>query len=379
MLRHSVLFRFRWLLIALRVDRTKMETTSFRVLVTGGGAPGTSGTAHMLNKGAQSDGLQIELFTTDLREQFRAGSEFRKSFQIPTPDSDDYLSALNQIIADVSIDLVIPQTTRESAFLSAHTEKVNAKVAVLPAHHFSLLNDKWALLTAFRDTGLPFTDTALVHSVDEFYEAAREIGFPSIDLVVKPLSSSGMRGVRRISAEHETKEKFLKEKPNSWSISQDDLVAILGSGEWPPLLVMPYLDGPEYSVDVFRRFGKTLVLPRRRSLIRAGISMATELELHEEMVRVVEKFVDALNIEGVLGFQFILRDGVPYVIESNPRVQGTMVASLLSGVNLLWLEVKHHLVLPVADQEFEVVNSTGEFLRTWSGELRYATGEIESI
>jgi carbamoyl-phosphate synthase large subunit len=188
-----------------------------------------------------------------------------------------------------------------------------------------------------------------------------------------------MRGVRRVSAGVETKETFLEDKPNSWSISKNDLISILGPGEWPPLLVMPFLDGPEYSVDVLRRFGKTVVLPRRRTAIRAGISMSTELELHAETVRIVEKFVSALDIEGVLGFQFIVRGGVPYVIESNPRVQGTMVASLLSGVNLLWLEVKYQLGLPVEERELEIINSSGEFHRTWSGELRYATGEIESI
>lgn len=333
----------------------------------------------MLNKGATKDGISLELFATDSRDGFGSSANFMKAFKVPPPESKDYLTLLNQIVSNEGIDLVIPQTTRESAFLSSHLDEVRTKVAVLPHNHFNLLNDKGSLLESFREIGLPSVETKVVHSRDEFVEALDSLGFPEVELVVKPLSSSGMRGVRKVTDKLDSKEAFLGDKPHAWSISERDLIAILGQGDWPTLLVMPYLDGPEYSVDVFRRSGNTLVLPRKRKLIRAGISMSTELELNNEIVGVVAKFMTHLDIEGLLGFQFILNEGTPFVLESNPRVQGTMVSSLLSGINLLWLEVKFHLGLESTDEELRILYPSGEFVRTWSGELRFANGEIETI
>ncbi len=356
-----------------------MKTYPLRILLTGGGAPGTTGTSYMLNKGAASDGIPLELFATDSRDSFGSSVNFTKTFTIPPPESENYLALLNQIVSKEGIDLVVPQTTRESAFLSNHVHEVRTKVAVLPHNNFNLLNDKGALMESFREIGLPSVEVVSVTSLAEFEAALSSLGFPEVELVVKPLSSSGMRGVRKITNKLDSKEAFLGEKPHSWSMSERDLITIFGQGDWPTLLVMPYLDGPEYSVDVFRRSGKLLVLPRKRKLIRAGISMSTELDLNEEIVRVVTKFMTHQDIEGLLGFQFILHEGTPYVLESNPRVQGTMVSSLLSGVNLLWLEAKNHLGLPYSDEEWGVVHHSGEFVRTWSGELRFANGEIETI
>jgi carbamoyl-phosphate synthase large subunit len=350
-----------------------------RVLLTGAGAPGTSGTVYLLKEGAKSDGIELNLFGTEAKAEFQKSDDFVRVFAVSRPDSGTYLSEINAIIEREKIDLIIPQTTSESAFFAVNESEVAARVSVLDAQTFEALNNKGALMDAYKEAHLPSTEPLRVNSYSEFLVALDQLGYPRKDVVVKPPNSSGMRGVRRISESAENLQTFLSEKPSSWTMRQEDLVRILGQGSWPSLIATRFLSGPEYSVDVWCRGDSKVVIPRERKEMRAGISMATKLDLHPKIIKTVNTFLKHYEIQGLLGFQFILEEGVPYILECNPRVQGSMVASLLSGVNILWLEVKYQLEIPFSTDETQVSSNTGEFRRTWSGELIFSNGRIESF
>lgn len=333
----------------------------------------------MLKKGAHASDASIKLFGTESRSGFIAPSSIEQVFQVPSPEDPNYLPELSSIIKSYEIDLVIPQTTNESKFLSVHKSQVGTKVAVLGSQDFEMLNNKGYLTEAFLAANLPAPEMYWVSSYSEFLVAVDKLNYPENEIVIKLPSASGMRGVRKVSESHENLEEFLSNKPNVWSLSKSDLVEILGRGIWPKMLAIPFLHGPEYSVDVWRRDGIAIILPRIRSHIRSGISMESNLELEPAISEVVSEFLEHYDIEGLLGFQFIMHQGTPQILECNPRVQGTMVASLLSGVNILWLEVKWQLNLPTSEEEIQLTSGSGHFKRLWSGELFYSNGYIETI
>lgn len=356
-----------------------MFPNPLRILLTGVGAPGTSGTMHMLRKGAETSQVSLNIFGTESRSGFMAPSSIDQVFQVARPNDPKYLHELNSIIEAESIDLVIPQTTHESAFLSRHKSDVACNVAVIQDKEFEMLNNKGLLTEAFVAANLPAPRMHWVRTYSEFLTALEKLNYPINDVVLKLPSSSGMRGVRRVSESQETLEEFTNNKPDGWSVTKNNLVSILGLETWPNMIATQYLLGPEYSVDVWRRNGMTVVLPRIRSQIRSGISMETDLELNESITNIVDEFLKHYDIEGLLGFQFILDSGTPQILECNPRVQGTMVASLLSGVNILWLEVKWQLGIPISKSERKLTSKIGHFKRTWAGELVYSNGDIEPI
>ena len=355
------------------------NSKTIRILVTGIGAPGTSGTLHMLEQGARTSGIELMFFGTETRGGYVGQKSIQETFFLPRPQEPGYLTKLSGIIQSKAIDLVIPQTTNESEYLSQYSSELACKVSVLMYADLKTLNNKGLLMEAFDKAGLPSPAHYWVESGSEFMAAAAKLDYPKKDVVLKLPSSSGMRGVRRISESQETLEEFVNNKPNGWSLNQEALLSMLGEGKWPKMVATSFLIGAEYSVDVWRREGVSIVLPRIRKVIRSGISMETELELNPQIISSVEKFLDHYEIEGLLGFQFIMEDGSPKILECNPRVQGTMVASLLSGVNILWLEVKWQLGLPFSPEEFQVTHQTGQFRRTWAGELIYPDGNIEPI
>jgi carbamoyl-phosphate synthase large subunit len=78
------------------------------------------------------------------------------------------------------------------------------------------------------------------------------------------------------------------------------------------------------------------------------------------------KLAKALGLRYAFGFQFKLdQDGTPKILECNPRVQGTMVASVFSGVNVVWMSVREALGYPVRSIPKKLKSS--EFYRYWGG------------
>ncbi len=132
------------------------------------------------------------------------------------------------------------------------------------------------------------------------------------------------------------------------------------------MIVSEYLPGEEYTIDVFR--GRTtVVIPRKRRSIRSGISFDAEVDLREDLIEYCTNLAVALNLKYCFGFQFkIARDGIPKLLECNPRVQGTMVASVMAGFNLIYYAVMEALGEPAAVDAVEIEDGT-RFVRYWGG------------
>jgi carbamoyl-phosphate synthase large subunit len=105
---------------------------------------------------------------------------------------------------------------------------------------------------------------------------------------------------------------------------------------------MEYLPGTEYSVDMLLRGGETLaVVPRPREITKLGISFMGRIEKNLEIEELASKIAREIGLEYNINMQFKMsEEGVPKIIEINPRVSGTIVMSTGAGVNLPYLGVK---------------------------------------
>jgi carbamoyl-phosphate synthase large subunit len=130
-------------------------------------------------------------------------------------------------------------------------------------------------------------------------------------------------------------------------------------------LVTEYLPGAEYTVDNFLGAQVHAAVPRLRKEIRSGISFVNELEHRDDLMQYSVALGRRIGLQYAVGFQFKLdQDGCAKLLECNPRVQGTMVASLFGDVNVIWLGVKEAMG--------EVVESVpplrpASFHRFWGG------------
>lgn len=343
-----------------------MLPKTLNVLLTGVGAPGTKGTIYALKN--NHDKVRIKITGVDMKDDVIGKYWVNKFYQVPAPENEDYVEKVNKICAKESIGVIIPQTTRETAVLSKNISKVKSKITVSNASPIEKANNKYELMKLCRELGIPCPDFFLVKSVEEMRQRAYELGYPGKPVVVKPQVSFGSRGFRvlREGTSWDLK-RYLSEKPNSTEISLDELVKILERGDsFTELLVTQFLPGSEYTVDAFSGDKVSVAIPRLRKEIVNGISFRTSLDYRKDIIDYSLKLSKALGLHYAFGFQFKLdSDGTPNILECNPRVQGTMVASLFSGVNVIWMSVREALGYPLKFIPKKLKSS--EFYRYWGG------------
>ena len=318
---------------------------SLRVLITGCGAPGIKGTIFSLKN--NFDGRKIEIIGTDIVDEVVGKYLCDKYCKIPkATDTQNYLETLLRISDKEKVDVLIPQNTAELSVLALNKQDFNqagTSIIVSDKDAINIANNKFELMKICKEINVPACRFWLVNTFDEMIGYATDLGWPENRVVVKPPVSNGLRGVRIIDEHIDLKEAYYNEKPNSLNIKMEDLKKILGS-EFPELIVTEYLPGDEYTIDVLSTSKATVVIPRKRDLIRSGITFNGTTEYNEELIEYSKKLSDRIDLEFCFGFQFRLDDnGTPKILECNPRVQGTMVLATFAGANIIYGAVKSAL------------------------------------
>jgi carbamoyl-phosphate synthase large subunit len=324
--------------------------TDLTVLVTGCGAPGFPGTLWSLRHNYDDRALRV--VGTDMNDA-QAGRYLADAFhRVPAADDEAFVPELLSICRTESVDVVLPQVTRELPVLAdakAAFADAGTAVAVADPSTIARANDKGALVDRCEALGVPAPETTRVSTAADLRAACADLGHPDRPVVVKPPTANGSRGMRILDPDRDRKRAFYEDKPTGRYATLDGLVEVLGES-FPELLVMEYLPGTEYTVDVFRPpgGGEVVAIPRRRDSVTAGISFRGSLARHEGIIEATRRLADDLGLAYAFGFQFKkAADGEPKILECNPRVQGTMVTSTFARANVTYSAIKAALDEPV--------------------------------
>nr|MDA8387813.1 ATP-grasp domain-containing protein [Nitrospiraceae bacterium] len=307
---------------------------------------------------------------TDIRTDV-AGKYLSDGFYtVPRPEDEGYISGMTGIARKEGVKVIIPQTTREVEIISryaAHFDEFGVRVAASGYESVKEANDKSALLAKAKQIGIPYPSFIMTRSEKEFVAAASALGYPENRVVVKPPVSNGMRGLRILAKDPWNVRRFLMEKPDGTETDLENILKMLRRGEWPPLLVVEYLEGAEYTVDVFRNSSGVVAIPRLRGSIRSGITFETSADYRADLIEYSGALAKACNLRYCFGFQFKLSgEGVPKLLECNPRVQGTMVFSSFAGFNMIYYSVMEALGRPVDTGRIRLKEDV-QFRRYWGG------------
>lgn len=101
-------------------------------------------------------------------------------------------------------------------------------------------------------------------------------------------------------------------------------------------MVMEFLDGYEYSVDCLAMNGELLAAVPRKKVSGRNQLLEENLALLET-AKVITK---ELNIPYNFNIQFIYKNGVPKLLEINPRMSGGMYMSCMSGINFPYAAIQ---------------------------------------
>ena len=344
-----------------------------KVLITGGGAPGIMGTLYSLKN--NFDNRRVKTVCVDM-DSGAVGRYICDSFyQVPPASSPDFISAVQDVCRRENVDVVLPQVTAELLkFANARKEfeEEGTVVATSSSNAIINANNKFNLIRISEKLNVPYPKYRLVRTWNELTDAGEDFGYP---FAVKPPEGNGMRGFRVVHKSYNARERFFKDKPDSTNIDLDTLHRIIGD-EFPELLVMEYLPGLEYTVDVLSSKEVNVVVPRLRRKIRSGITFVGETERREDIIDYVRKLTKKIGLEYAHGFQFKFDgSGTPKILESNPRVQGTMVLSTIARANVIYGAVK----IALGEDLPEIKPVWGARLVRYWGAVGIAGGEVSIV
>lgn len=314
------------------------------VLITGAGAPGAPGIIRSLREPIVSD-YKFRIIGTDIELNSSGFGMTDASYLVPRGDQGEFIPEMLKICKKEKVDVVLPLVTSELdkfSLFRREFKKNGITVSISDTVPLRTANNKYQLMSHCKEKGIPTPEFRLVKSYKEFEDAVKELGYPEEAVCFKPPVSNGMRGFRILTEDVDRLDMLMNYKPTDTLATLQDVSPILkNANPFPELLVMEYLPGKEYSVDVFADKDEAIVVvPRTREKVKMGISFVGKTIENKTIIKYARQATRSLNLRGVVGFQFVEReDDVPCVIECNPRLQGTVILSVEAGVNLPYMAV----------------------------------------
>jgi carbamoyl-phosphate synthase large subunit len=302
------------------------------VLVTASGSPGTAALVRALRENGER---RVRVVGTDMAE-LAVGRHLCDAFHVVPPGDDPgFADAVVDVCEREEVDAVLPQSSYDLPGLAAARERFSCAVLVASPDAVRRSNDKaetYALLDA---VGAPGPTWRRVRGREAAQSAARELGYPDVEVAVKPLESSGSRGFRIISASADPLQQLLTNRPGVAPAMQlDELVSLLPEDGGPELLVMELARGKERTIDGIARGGRIVLgHPKTREAMRAGLAMYFETLDDPTLMDVAASIVRELELDHFFNIQLV----GDTVIEVNPRISTVVYQE---DLNLPYLGVK---------------------------------------
>jgi carbamoyl-phosphate synthase large subunit len=305
------------------------------VLVSACGSPGTAALVRALRENGER---QVRIVGTDMAER-AIGRHLCDAFhRVPAGSDPGFAEAMLEVCRTERVDAVLPQSSFDLLGL-AETKARFEGIAVLVSSPEAIRrsNDKaetYALLDSIGVRGPAWRQAAGGEAVAA---AARELGYPTVDLSIKPVFSSGTRGFRVLSASADRHEQLLTNRPGvAEALRLEDLLELLGDTR-AELLVMELATGTERTIDGIAAEGRiALGHPKTREAMRAGLAMYFETLDDPGLMEIARKIAAELRLDHFFNIQLVGE----HVIEINPRIS-TIVYQ--EDLNIPYLGVKHAL------------------------------------
>jgi len=291
----------------------------------------------------------FRIIGTDYKEGALGFAFTDKNYVIPYPEDKKFIDKLLVICRKEKVNLLIPVTAQELIPLAKNADrfkKQGTQVMISSLASILLTENKFQLFEFCRKNGIPVPEFIRVNNYENFKKAVVKLGYPQKEVCFKPVTSSGSRGFRILSEKPEGIESILNARPDNVFINYEKLYPILEKEKnFAEILLMEYLPGDEYSVDILADQGKPLVvIPRIRSRVVLGGIFAGETRNQKNIINYSKILVEKLNLDGVIGMQFRMdKNNIPKILEINPRVHGGTILSAAAGANIIVLAVKKYL------------------------------------
>ena len=309
-----------------------------RVLVTGAGGPAAVSFMQSVSRaGAEIWAVDIDPYAAGL---YLVDSKHRSL--VPRGDDPGFVDSVAALCERVGINVLVPTVDTELIPVARRSDEFERLGTTVLGQSLATLEcclDKWTLIQRVAAVA-PDAAVADTVVVDEAFEGL-SWDFP---FITKPRQGSGSRGVTLVT-------------------NSDDLARVPRDGSY---IAQEHLPGREHSLDVlaYRNGVVAAVVPRTRLKVDSGIAVAGAVEPDPDLIAYGKRIAEAVGLTSVANVQVKQnRDGLPRLLEVNPRFPGSMPLTVAAGVDMPVLAVADALGHPVpATVEFKAL----AMVRTWT-------------
>lgn len=295
--------------------RDESELPPLKLVLTAAGCPGASTLIGMLRANGER---RIAIHGVDVRPD-AVGRFLCDGFDVVPPGgSPDFVPALSEIVARERPDVLFVQSSSEVAAVARARDAFaafGAVALVASPEAIALCDDKALMHAALADTPVRQPRTLSPTSVDELVAGARELGYPDVPVCLKPPVSKGSRGFHVVT---ERRADLLEQRGGSPSLTLAAAAeALAGADPFPRLLLMEYVDAPEYVVDALVDGGEiVLYQAKTREAVKAGLAMSFRTVDRPDLIAASRHVCRGLRLDQFVSIQFV----GDRLIEVNPRV-----------------------------------------------------------
>lgn len=240
-------------------------------------------------------------------------------------DYEKQLNNLYQLIKKTKPDIVLPVDQPTIRFLSVYGEALTPITAITPTplpDIFDIAANKWLLSEFLKKNNIPHPSTILYQSGTGFAQRLSELSFP---VLLKP--SLGGYGSRI-----------------NYFSNPSDLIDYVKKIHRPDtLIIQSYIHGYDIDCNILSQEGEILAYSIQKGFIpgyhRFGAPAGIDFLYDKQVYDIVKLLIKKLKWSGIahIDLRYDEQDQQTKLLEINPRFWGSLLGSLISGVNFPYL------------------------------------------
>lgn len=229
--------------------------------------------------------------------------------EVPRSDAPDYVDALLAVCAAHDAGILVPTIDDELEIVAAAADRFAAAGVVVMGPGVEtarICRDKFRTAAHLEQHGIRVAATWTPEQVRQLH--------PRPPLFIKPRRGRGSVAAFPI-------------------LTDEHLQFFLGYV--PDPVVQEYLEGPEFTIDLFCDLqGRPVAaVPRERLVIRSGVTDRGRTVRDETLIALAVRCAEVLEFRGAVNVQCRVVDGVPVIFEINPRFSGGIQLTIAAGAD----------------------------------------------
>jgi len=311
---------------------------AFNILITSSGGIRSSNLMYQIKK--NSIHQPIKIHSTDINQNIKNRHLVDTFSKVPSAKQINYIKKIIKIIKKNSVKLIIPGSDEEAVILSKAKKKLNkcgTDLACVDYKYLKFFKNKIKTYETLDKVKIRKSIWKKVLNTKQLNLAVDKLTKNKKEVVIKPAFSRGGRNVTIIR--NSLKKKIISKNFNRERHMSKNFFFIKEYKKYLkkfPLIVMERLFDPSYDLDLLAWNGRLIKYVLRRRIGSQGIN-GNVIEKNRKIFKTyAEKIAKTFNLSWLYDCDIMLdKDSKPVLMELNPRISGSLYASLAAGIPLI--------------------------------------------